>query len=267
MGTPMFAKEADAVAAFVEALDGPDIYGRPREKDWTVYAETAGWDLLLVHKDGYQVGLEAKLKLNPKVVAQAISGANSHWDTRGPDYRGVLVPEDGLQGHMEALCRAIGLGIVTIRPKARGWQTTRYSELNLPDERYSYGMRDWPNWCPQERCVLPDYVPDVEGGHPSPLTLTPWKIKAIKLMIVLDRRGYVTRADMKALGISPTRWCDHYHGFLKPGENRQYVRCTRTPDLRAQHPKNYAEIEADLDQWLAAAKISVAAEEHQGELL
>ena len=72
--------------------------------------------------------------------------------------------------------------------------------------------------------------------------------EAIKLMIVLDRRGYVTRRDMKALEISATRWTDRYHGFLMPGPSG-YVRCNATPDLKAQHPINYAQIEADIDQW------------------
>ncbi len=55
---------------------------------------------------------------------------------------------------------------------------------------------------------------------------------------------------LKALQISPTRWCDHYHGFLKPEPGLGgYVRCGLTPDLRAQHPVNYVEIEADWETW------------------
>lgn len=100
-----------------------------------------------------------------------------------------------------------------------------------------------------ERCILPDYIPDVAAGCAAPVQLTPWKINAIKLMIVLERRGYVTRKDMKVLQISPTRWCDHWHGFLAPAPDRRYVRCNRTPDLKAQHPVNWAQIEADFEVW------------------
>jgi hypothetical protein len=53
---------------------------------------------------------------------------------------------------------------------------------------------------------------------------------------------------MKALGISPTRWTDRFYGYLDP-TGSGYVRNDRTPDLRRQHPRNWAEIEADFDAW------------------
>jgi hypothetical protein len=70
-------------------------------------------------------------------------------------------------------------------------------------------------------------------------------------MILLERRGRVTRGDMKALQISPTRWTDSWHGFLRADPAAGgYVPCERTPDLKAQHPTNWAEIEADYDKWV-----------------
>jgi hypothetical protein len=234
----LFRTEADMVAAWLELL------GRSRqfeEAAWTVYPETAGWDLLLVHQAGYQVGIEAKLSLNAKVLCQALAGSVSYWRDEGPDYRGVLVPDGKLQKNLTPIARALGIGILTVRPSEAGiWRST-----GLPSED---GSLEWPNWCPSKRCPLPEYIPDVTAGHPSPLALTAWKIKAIRLMILLERRGFVTRADMKALQISPTRWCDHWHGFLA-AENGRYVRCSRTPDLKAQHPRNWAEIEADFGKW------------------
>jgi hypothetical protein len=230
-----WTNEAELVASFVDRV------GRLRDNPWTVYAETAGWDLLLQHRDGYQLGIEAKMSLNAKVIDQALTGATKWHVSSGPDYRGVLVPEAKLQNHLERICTAIGIGIISLRPEY--WQT-----LNLPDERYTFSP--WPNWCPGERCTLPDYVPDVGGGHAAPVQLTLWKIKAIKLLILLERRGYVTRADMKALQISPTRWTDTWYGFLTRDPSGQgFVSCTRTPDLKAQHPTNWAEIEADFPKW------------------
>jgi len=211
--------------------------------DWTVYAETAGWDILLVHRDGYQLGIEAKLSLNAKVLEQTLSGLHSFYDSSGPDYRAALVPAKKVQNHLGKIAKALGIVIIPVRepePRVYRW-------ADLPDQNSDYNA--WPNWCPAERCKLPDYVPDVSAGHAAPVQLTPWKVKAIKLMIWLDRYGSVTRKDMKALQISPTRWTDHYNGFLSPGANGGYVRNTRTPDLRAQHPVNYAQIEADYDAW------------------
>jgi len=231
-------READMVRAFTDKVRG--LHDCP----WTIYAETAGWDILLAHRDGYQVGIEAKLSLNAKVIEQSLSGTTSYWSESGPDYRAVLVPEGKVQGHMGKICSALGIGIILARSSA-------WWNIDLPDERSSY--RPWPNWCPAQRCSLPDYIPDVEGGHAAPVQLTPWKVRAIKLLILLERRGYVTRADMKALQISPTRWCDHWHGFLGRDETgKRLIRCSRTPDLKAQHPVNWAQIEADFDSWGAA---------------
>jgi hypothetical protein len=67
-------------------------------------------------------------------------------------------------------------------------------------------------------------------------------------MIVLERRGFVTRSDMRTLQISPSRWCDGWQGFLERGDGG-YVRGERTPDLKRQHPRNWAEIEADVALW------------------
>ncbi len=251
-----FVSEAAVVTAFLEAMKYK--YGQGR--DWTVYPETADWDLLLVHRDGYQLGIEAKLKLNPKVVAQALNGQHNVWGgADGPDYRAVLVPNDGLQQHMRGICDAIGLGVITIRPNAH--QGSQW--LNLPDEK-DHHSRAWSNWCPSVRCKLPDYVPDVQAGIAAPIQLTDWKVKAIRLMLVLERRGYVTRADMKAIGISPTRWTDAFYGYLDRTEDRRFVRNERTPDLQAQHPEVWIKIKDEMPQWTVAMNISF---EEQGDLL
>lgn len=239
---PTFSTEAEMVEAWLQQLCR---FGQ--DKKWTVYPETAGWDLLLVHVAGYQLGIEAKLSLNAKVLAQALSGSDSYWRDSGPDYRGVLVPGNKCQLHMTELAKALGIGILRVDLKAD--RHVSWKSMGLPGEE-AYG-RDWPSWCPSERCCLPDYIPDVSAGHASPVQLTDWKIRAIKLMIILERRGCVHRGDMKALQISPTRWTDHWNGFLDKGANGAYVRGKRTPDLKSQHPVNWAQIEADFAIWAA----------------
>jgi len=229
-----WATEAEMVGDFCAEVD------KMREKPWTIYAETCGWDLLLVHRDGFQLGIEAKLSLNAKVVEQALSRTTSFYDSAGPDYRAVLVPESKLQHHLVTICGALGIGVIALRE--------RHNHLRLPDQ--SRCWNDWPNWCPAQRCELPDYVPDVCGGHSAPLKLTEWKIRAIKLCILLERRGFVTRTDFKDLQISPTRWTDAFYGFLvRAPERGGFVAGPRTPDFRREHPTNFAEIEADFDRW------------------
>lgn len=235
----LFDKEEALVHAYIDSL------GKYGLRDWTPYHETGGWDLLLVHHTGYQVGIQAKLSLNAKVLAQSLPHGHA---SDGPDYRAVLVPRDGLQAHLNNIARHIGITVIDVWT-TEGWNrsTTYHSSPQLPDEAW-YFQQGWVNWCPTNRIVLPDYIPDVTGGKASPVALTLWKIKAIKLMILLERNGAVSRADMKRLEISPSRWTDPYHGFLI-ATPQGYVRCGRTPDLKAQHPVNWAQIEADFDGW------------------
>lgn len=238
-----FATEKELVSAFLEWLTaaGPE---------WVAYPETAGWDLLLVHREnGLQLGIEAKLALNAKVLCQALDGSNSIWNTVGPDFRAALVPLAGLQLHFGAICQHLGLAVLALQARAPGSCGGGRWSLSQPlPNRNGETYGGWWPWCPERRCALPDYRPDVVGGVPAPVQLTDWKIQAIKLLIILDRRGVVDRSHLRALRLSPTRWTARNHGYLTPGRGG-YVRCDRTPDLKKIHPVNYAEIEADFDKW------------------
>lgn len=238
-----FKTEADLVAAFCRHLE-TDMWGKPRkEQRWKVYHETGGFDLLLVEKDtGIQLGLEAKLIFNVKVLVQALPG--SDWREAGPDYRGVLVPEATEQSGVGELAIRLGIGVISLTTE-RGV----YRPITLPNEQeHPLSISQaWHPWLPTRRCALPDYVPDVVGGKPAPLKLTEWKIQAIKLLILLERRGAVSRATMKLLGLSQTRWTAP-DGYLAPGASG-YVRSGRTPDFKTQHPQAWAQIEADFEKW------------------
>lgn len=270
---PKFESEAALVAAYCTYVDRINYAYRHLPEShmrWTVYAETAGFDLLLVQDvTGVQVGIEAKLTLNLKVLEQALPSRYDgfHRPSVGPDYRAVLVPSGGTQNNLPRIAELLGLTVLHlynsrhdpadddgfvpwdgyVQPP-KEWMTTP----GLPDETYQgSGLHGdhWMPWLPEERCELPAYIPDVPGGVASPVKLSLWKVKAIRLMVVLDLRGYVTRSDMRALDISPTRWCG-YDGFLKPNPTGLgWVRCDRTPDFRAQHERVYAEVEADFKNW------------------
>jgi hypothetical protein len=238
-----FSSEADLCAEFLAKLcDG-----------WTAYPETGGFDILLSRDaDGAQVGVEAKLSLNAKVVNQALP--KYRFDKEGPDYRAVLVPE-GTGLDMVPICAH--LGITVIRERAyrryhRAGQEVREIrfEPELPKiEGHSWDLSNWHEWMPENRIPLPDYIPDVSAGNPSPLTLTDWKIRAIKLAILLETRP-VTRADFRALKLSPARWTDPWTGWLARTP-AGYVPGKHMPDFRAQHPVNYEQIKADAPSWLA----------------
>ncbi|PVE25408.1 hypothetical protein DC522_05800 [Microvirga sp. KLBC 81] len=237
-----FEKEADLCSAFIEAAT--------KGGTWKAYPETAGFDILLVRNDGVQIGVEAKLALNAKVLAQILPGhINYSYASTGPDYRAVLVPA-GKDGALRSVCAALGITVITCRHEQPGDRWYRIYGPELPNTRY-VDSSDWHEWAPMKRCDVPDYVPDVSAGVASPVSLSAWKVKAIKLAIILEERP-VTRADFKALQLSPTRWTDPYTGWLRKTDEG-YVPGPHMPDFKAQHPRNYEEIKADRDRWMPGA--------------
>jgi len=236
-----FATEAALCAAF--------IADATRDGKWTAYAETGGFDILLVRpKDGLQIGIQAKLVLNARVLEQSLPDWYSH-GTTGPDCRAVLVP-DGCGGGLSTVCDYLGLTVIQQRaPSSRSPHATRFRpELPARPNDWDYwAMKRWHQWCPNNRIKLPEYVPDVAAGAAAPLQLTDWKIKAIKLAVLLEHRP-VQRSDFRSLGISPTRWTDRHHGWLR-ATPVGYVATPHMPKFAREHPVNYRQIKADVGVW------------------
>lgn len=236
-----FVTEAAMCKRFLSALP----------EEWVSYLETAGWDILLVRKaDGFQVGIQAKLKLNAHVISQALENYGV-WsvDRPGPDCRAILVPWD--QSGYELICKYIGITVIRVTPEqtpsAWGYVSRTVFEPALPGGYF--GNQDpWQEWAPMMRHMLPDYVPDVTAGSPAPIQLTSWKIAALKLTVLLDRRGHVLRSDFKHLGIDHRRWLPSGAGWLVIDGGR-YIKGAHFPDFARQHPRVYREIEADFETW------------------
>jgi len=202
--------------------------------------------------DGFQIGIQAKLKFNAAVVTQCLEQYGFSADHAGPDCRAVLIPSNE-QG-FETICAYIGLMVITIGPEAR------WSHKNKLENTYRFhpqlptlppnGHREWHEWLPAKRHKLPEYVPDVAAGSAAPVQLTEWKINAIKMCILLARRGYLTRADFKHVRMDHRRWLPGAQRWLViADEGRCYTAGPSLPDLKAVHPKNWAEIEADYEKW------------------
>lgn len=242
-----FLKETDLCAGFIASL--PD--------GWTAYPETAGFDILLARKDdGFQIGIEAKLKLNAKVICQVAERADGWYVCRpGPDCRAVLVPEDA-SGELGGVCGLLGITVIrqkyTVetaeKRKKDKWSSMNgfYPELPRLESHHSWNDQ-WHEYAPAERCDVPDYVPDVISGDSAPLMLTHWKIAAIKIAITLEKLGYVTRQDFKHHQISMSRWTQGR--WIMKSDGLRWTRGKNIPDLKGQHPRNYVEIENDYETW------------------
>lgn len=235
---PLFATEAELCAAFIAWVARESTRGRTSTPAWTAYAETAGWDILLVAADGTQIGIQAKQRFNMKVLQQAVPGAWEAWRDNGPDYRAILVPN---REHDAAdLCSALGLMMFWPTSTWRG--ETEFA----PGLDMVHHNGGWHWWSPRTRCELPDFVPDVVAGASGPVQLTKWKVQALRLVARLEIRGHVTRADFRALGMDPRRWLGPQGWLLsdpaRPGE------FTRAPglDFDRQHPAVYAQVLAEV---------------------
>ena len=237
-----FALESDLCAAFIASIGD----------QWQAYAETAGWDILLVRKsDGYQVGIEAKLKLNAKVISQAIEPGSVYSITNaGPDHRAVLVPS-GETSDLAGVASHLGITVIRMFAQRTYGVDSFLPALPVQTTRWRTGVdNEWFDWCPAKRCKLPDYIPDVTAGSSAPVQLTEWKVAAIKIAVTIELRGHVTREDFKYHGIDFRRWVTPGFEWLKSDENRNWVRGENMPDFKAQHPTVYAQIAAEADRWL-----------------
>lgn len=232
---PQFATEADLCTAFIAAVEA--------RRKWRCYPETCGFDILLVNvNDGRQIGVEAKLRLNNKVVAQALPDYFYGYAMEGPHYRAVLVPWSDVENDLQPICDALGVTVIRYAGETP-YRRQRWFEPQLPDDD-SIWQGQWHEWAPVRSCRLPEHVPDVRAGASAPIQLTDWKIKAIKMSVLLEERP-VTRADFKALALDPRRWTDHWLTSTPSG----YVRSENFPDFLGQHPEVSAKIRAERSRW------------------
>jgi hypothetical protein len=222
---------------------------------WTIYPETAGFDILLVRDaTGHQVGVEAKLSLNAKVADQILP--DSHMGYRaegneGPDFRGVIVPYIGESA--EGIAKM--LRILGVQVWSPDWRGGRRDGLHFQISNYGRGDARafdsthgdlmewdlaWHDWNPARRCKLPEIVPEVRAGVPCPTRLTPWKIGALKVIADLEVFGFVTAKSVRDHSIDARRFCAS-DGWLTSLGNGRWGRGT-LPRFEEQHPEAYAQV-------------------------
>ena len=261
-----FRNEAELCSTFISQLP----------PGWTAYPETAGFDIVVVRDaDGVQIGVEAKLALNAKVLLQATEGFGYWSQGRGPDFRAVLVPFGRAGAEMVALARLLQVTVIEMKSKEAyqalrntGWRGFRFVDRHvkkftpeLPELGQETWREVWIDQMPLQRLDLPAYVPDVAAGASGPSQLSEWKIKAIKIAVLLEKRGFVTIADFNAIRIHRQRWLQNRWLDLRVVDGvvvrGQYVKGPWLKDLRAAHPVNYGQIEADFEKWKPAEPANV----------
>lgn len=251
-----FPTEAALCDCFIESIR--ELGG------WTVYPETAGFDILCVYDaTGHQLAVEAKLQLNAKVAQQILPGHYMGFGEEGvagPDFRAVIVPAiTEASAGIEEMLGILGVQVWTpshdYRSGKMSYETTwsfraalnkhgyhsvdrrQYDSANGELSRHDMA---WHDWNPPRRCELPELVPSVRAGVPAPVQLTPWKIGALRVLADLEIHGFVTAKSVRDRGIDARRFCAS-DGWLAPlGSGRWGI--GSIPRFDQQHPKEYAEI-------------------------
>lgn len=250
MSTPgkTFRTEAELCAAYSDFA---------RACGWVVYPETAGFDMLLVRPEGdehagTQIGIEAKLKLNMKVVDQILDPTpySTQWE-RGPDYRAILVGSVGGGAGVVRLLSRCGVTTIAPQPMAdilRGSQLWPESRSDCDKDWYVEGSHHegpWTDLNPAMRCELPEFLPTVAAGVPSPIQLSKWKIGALRVLATLELAGGISRPEIKHFGCDPSAWTRGPTRWLDPSDAGQWVKSERLPKFDQQHPEIYAHVLAE----------------------
>jgi len=161
-----------------------ELSAHMKDSGWIVYPEQGGWDLLLVRRN-IQIGVQAKLRPTIKLLSQALISEQ----VSGPHYRAVAVgnsqeeeKEDFAKISMALRLIYIDMGI---HPDYWFYKATQRVSLKY--------YRHFPNnivW-------TPPYVPELDAGIPSPKTVSPWKIAAIKMELIAETKGWVSIIDAR----------------------------------------------------------------------
>lgn len=219
-----FASEAELCQHFVEGV---------RSQGWLVYPETSGFDLLLVATTqavggsielGDQVGVEAKMRDNIKVLYQA-SPAERRYHDSSPHFFATLTPR--CSPEFRAIARTLGVVTFTCTHNTYRGTTKKVPELRTQLQAYYRFVGADPCWTPGVHI-------EMDAGTSSPRSITPWKIGAVKLCLRALRFGTVTANDFRELGISSTVF--RQKGWIIPaGKAGRMLKYCLDPDALPPH--------------------------------
>lgn len=232
--------EADLCDLFIDAFNAQPGY--------TCYPEAAGFDILVVHEDGRQIGVEAKLALNAKVADQILPNCwDDFYGRPGPDHRLVIVSKitDASKGICKMLER---LGVSVLCPYGKPDEERHFSLhsqlLMYETTLRAFGEPRMFDWSPPERCQVPVMVTNLPAGVPAPVRLTPWKESALKAVALMRSQGFITAKQIAAYGMGVTAWTQapgSKPAWLKKGAVRgQWLETEHMPQFDKQHPDVYA---------------------------
>ena len=183
-----------------------------KAQGFRVYPESGGHDMVLVagaeaarafHIDaGDQIAVEAKLHANLAVLEQAVPPWRHGYDGACADWYAVLAPDiaDGFR----SVAAALDILLWYWPPE----ETRRQGRYTFWEPRFPENMRAPAG----KRLLLPLEV-NMAAGMPSPRSVTPWKVAAVRLCL-LGRKQLLLTSDFKH---TPVR--------IRTFQDRGWIRC------------------------------------------
>lgn len=157
---------------------------------WTVYPEQGGWDLLLI-RNKIQVGVQAKLRPTIKLLSQALVPEI----LAGPHYRAVAVGNTNYKekDDFSRVAQTLRLVFIDMGAHPDYW-------LYKATQGFTRGQRiPWIHYrhFPSNMLWIPSFVPKLDAGIPAPKTVNPWKVAAVKMEFIANRKGWVSIIDAR----------------------------------------------------------------------
>lgn len=263
------AEQVKEVIPTEEALCRAFIAEFNEQPGWVCYPETGGFDILVVHESGTQIGVQAKLQLNAKVADQILPSKQEYLlKEEGPDHRLVIVRS--LSEANEGIARLLqemgipvwsarvsqeytgsGMEIKTrLSPCFDIGRRLREEDSIAKDDSWHRVFRSEAifDWNPVKRIALPPAVPSCRAGIPSPVQVTPWKVAALRVLARLRIQGFITAKEIAEEGCSPSMWTQRWLG--RGAKRGQWVETESLPKFDQQHPEIYAAaLAAARDKW------------------
>lgn len=248
----IITSEADLCAFFMREV-GEELEG------WVCHPETGGFDIVMAHVDGRQIGVEAKLQLNAKVADQILPSESSYrYLERGPDHRLVIVRSiTEANAGIARMLTLLGVRVISPRlsfsskdskeiPKFQlRYELGRDEDVREPDKHHGFNHAYYGHshmamfdWNPAKRIELPEIPSTAAAGVPGPVQMTPWKMGAMRVLARLRAQGYISTKQIAAEGVSPSIWTQ---SWLVRGEIRgQWLEGPKMTKIDQQHPELYA---------------------------
>lgn len=196
------------------------------------YPEVSGWDVLLVLESGEQIGVQAKMRANIEVLAQAVRHAERG---PGPDMRAVLVSDFGARDtharEFRAVCDAARLIV---------WSALDMNDTPSGLRHFASTITNAPRWQRSARLWLPPLT-DLPAGVPNPRSISRWRCNAAQLCTELRTGLTLTAAELTARDVgSLSTWTRGQRGWLVrvPGSSPARYGAAdpnRLPDVKFPH--------------------------------